>query len=218
MTEKQSQKGWACCGCSSRWQKWPFALTCSSNGVALAESLDIPKLRMGTCINSRASRDYCPDQLKFQNYKSVQRKIATADGRSLTAAGMGDLHIGLPNRSGKTKMVFKNAIHTPNMAFTLISVSWLDKASFSVTFNKAMCTIKTTKGQTIVTIPCSDGLYKLIANKTPNTKESASIASAKMTISKAHSSFGGQACNIQQVHNRHRAWSWIKTWVLWCLC
>ena len=87
---------------------------------------------------------------------------------------MGDLHIELPNGSGKMKMLFKNAIHAPDMAFTLISVSQLNKAGFSVTFNKAMCTIKTAKGQTIVTIPCSDGLYKLIANQTPNTKESAS--------------------------------------------
>ena len=38
-----------------------FAFTCSSNGVALAKSLDIPKSRMESCIDSKASRDYCPD-------------------------------------------------------------------------------------------------------------------------------------------------------------
>ena len=99
---------------------------------------------------------------------------------------MGDLHIELPNGLGRTKMVFKNTIHTPNMAFTLISISQLNKAGFSVTFNKAMCTIKTIKGQTITTIPCSDGLYKLIASEALNTNETASLASAKMSISKAH--------------------------------
>ena len=100
-----------------------FAFTCSLDGVALAKLLDIPKSRMGTCIDSGASRYYCPDRSKSQNYKSVQHKITTADGRSLTATGMGDLHLELPNRSGKMKTVFKNAVHAPDMAFTLISVS-----------------------------------------------------------------------------------------------
>ena len=130
-----------------------FAFTCSWDGVALAESLDIPKLRMGTCIDSGASRDYCPDRSKFQNYKLAQHKIATADRRSLTAIGMGYLHLKLPNGSGKTKTVFKNAVHAPDMAFTLISVNQLNKARLSVTFNKAMCTIKTPKGKSIITIP-----------------------------------------------------------------
>ena len=41
---------------------------------------------------------------------------------------MSDLHLELPNGSGKTKTVLKNAIHAPDMAFTLISVSQLNKA------------------------------------------------------------------------------------------
>ena len=122
-----------------------FAFTCSLDGIALAELLDILKSRMGTCINSRASRDYCPDRSKFQNYKLLQCRIATADGRSLTAVGMDDLHLKLPNRSGKTKTIFKNAIHAPDMAFTLISISQLNRAGFSITFNKAMCTVKPLK-------------------------------------------------------------------------
>jgi hypothetical protein len=72
--------------------------------------------------------------------------MTTADGRMLTAIGMEDLHIKLPNGSVKTKTVFKNAIHTPEMAFTLISISRLNKAGFSVTFHKGMCTIINPKG------------------------------------------------------------------------
>ena len=34
-----------------------------------------------------------------------------ADGRSLNAVGIGDLHIELPNGLDKTKTIFKNAIH-----------------------------------------------------------------------------------------------------------
>jgi hypothetical protein len=72
--------------------------------------------------------------------------MTTADGRMLTAIGMEDLHIKLPNGSVKTKTVFKNAIHTLEMAFTLISISRLNKAGFSVTFHKGMCTIINPKG------------------------------------------------------------------------
>ena len=119
-----------------------FAFTCTSVYAAMAEQLDLPKSKLGTCINSGASRDYCPDRAKFTNYKPVQREITTADGRTLTAVGVGDLQLELPNGSGKTKTIFKNAIHAPEMAFTLISISRLDKAGYSITFNKGMCTIK----------------------------------------------------------------------------
>ena len=39
------------------------------------------------------------------------------------------------------------------MAFTLISISRLDKAGYQVTFKKGMCTIFNPKGQVIAMIP-----------------------------------------------------------------
>src|SRR5271168_165630 len=38
-----------------------FAFTCSSDYAAVAERLEMPKSRLGTCIDSGASMDYCPD-------------------------------------------------------------------------------------------------------------------------------------------------------------
>jgi len=70
-----------------------FAFTCTSDYVALTDAIDVPKSRFGTCVDSGASRHYCPDRAKFTGYKPVERKITTADGRTLTTAGMGDLHI-----------------------------------------------------------------------------------------------------------------------------
>jgi len=72
-----------------------FAFTCTSDYVAVAESIDVPKSRLGTCMDSGASQHYCPDRSKFTDYKPIERKITTADGRTLTTAGMGDLHIEL---------------------------------------------------------------------------------------------------------------------------
>jgi GAG-pre-integrase domain len=98
---------------------------------------------------------------------------------------MGDLHIELLNGLCKTKVTFKNAIHAPGMAFTLISISRLDKAGYSVLFSKGMCAIQDLKGQMIATIPHSNGLYKLVANQSKKT-ETANTASTKMSINEAH--------------------------------
>ena len=132
-----------------------------------------------------------------------------ADRHSLSAIGMGDLHIELPNGSGKTKAVYKNAVHAPEMAFMLISISRLGKASYSVTFNKGLCTIKNPKSQTIATILHSNGLYKIETLKQEKTKDTANIAAGKMSISQAHRKLGphivfsNQACNIPRIHSKH---------------
>ena len=78
---------------------------------------------------------------------------------------MGDLKIDLPNGSSITKTVFKDAIHSPAMAFTLISISKLDKAKFKVIFHESVCTIIDPKGKTIARIPHSEGLYRIDNNK-----------------------------------------------------
>src|SRR5271168_1689294 len=78
---------------------------------------------------------------------------------------MGDLKMDLPNGLKTTQTIFKNAIHSPEMVFTLISISQLDKAGYQVNFKKGMCTILNPKVQTIATIPHSDGLYRIIASK-----------------------------------------------------
>src|ERR1700678_3113465 len=145
-----------------------FVFTCLSDYAAVAERLEMPKSRLGTCIDSGASMDYCPDPARFTNYKSIQQKIMTADGRTLMAIGSGDLHIELPNGSGKMKVVFKNAIHAPEMAFTLISISRLDQAGYTVTFNKRVCTITDPNGKTIATIPHVDGMYKIATAVSPD--------------------------------------------------
>ena len=41
----------------------------------------------------------------------------------LTTAGIRTLYIDVSNGSEKTKTILKEAIHSPDMAFTLISIS-----------------------------------------------------------------------------------------------
>ena len=160
-----------------------FAFTCTSNFANVAEALQVPKSQLGTCIDSGASQVYSPDSSKFTNNKSIDRSITTADGWQLKAVGMGDLEIDMLNRSKTTMMTFKNAIHAPQMAFTLISISRLDKAGYQVTFKKGICTIFNLKGQIIAMILHSDGLYRIIG-KYDKDGGMAAVASGKMSISK----------------------------------
>jgi hypothetical protein len=166
-----------------------FAFSCTSEYGMLANNLNILKSCLGTCIDSGASQVYCPDQSQFTNYKTIDRKITTADGRSIKAIGMGDLHLDLQNGSKHTQTTFKNTIHTPDMAFTLISISRLDKANYKVTFNHGMCTITDPKGRTIATIPHSEGLYRIIPSKT-STGDHANAVTSKMDINEAHRKLG----------------------------
>ena len=49
-----------------------FAFTCTSDCAAVVEKFDLPKSKLGTCVDSGASRDYCPDWSKFVNYQTVE--------------------------------------------------------------------------------------------------------------------------------------------------
>ena len=157
----------------------------------MANTLQIPKERLGACINSGASSHYCPDRTKFHNYKPIDnRDITTADGHILKAVGMGDVHIELPNGSKRTRAVLKNAVYAPDMAFTLISIGRLDEAECTVTFRKGMCTIRNPQGRIMATIPRADGLYRLVNPDNHGNSEYANVASVKLTISEAHRRLG----------------------------
>ena len=76
------------------------------------------------------------------------------------------------------------------MAFTVISISRLDQAGYTVMFKKNLCSIKNPSGKTIATIPHSNGLYKIAATKASDVDDAANVAAGKMTISEAHHKFG----------------------------
>ena len=104
--------------------------------------------------------------------------------------GKGNVWIELPNSAKGTKTILKEAIHAPDMAFTLILVGWLDDMKCSATFSSGMCTICNLSSHTMVTIPCANSLYHVTAPEDPPTINYASIAMVKLTISKAHQKLG----------------------------
>jgi len=76
------------------------------------------------------------------------------------------------------------------MAFTLLSISRLDKADYKVIFHKQMCIIQDPKGCTIATIPHSEGLYHVVASMQTKNGHHANAAAEKMNINEAHQKLG----------------------------
>ena len=168
-----------------------FAFTCTSDYIEVANALNIPKSCLGACINSGTSWYYSPDHNAFINYCPINNTtITTADGHKLKALRKGNVQIELPNGAKCTKTILKESIHAPDMAFTLISVGQLDNVKCSATFSGGMCTIHNPSSHTMVTIPCTNGLYCVTAPEDPPTVNYVSIVVVKLTINKAHQKLG----------------------------
>ena len=168
-----------------------FAFTCTSDYVEVTNALNVPKSQLGACINSGASQHYSPDCNAFINYCPINSTtITTADGHKLKALTKGDVRIELPNGTKCTKIILKEAIHAPDMAFTLILVGQLDNMKCSTTFSSGMCTICNPSGHTMATIPCANSLYHVTVPEDPPTVNYVSIVMVKLTISEAHQKLG----------------------------
>ena len=142
-----------------------FTFACTSDYAVVTETLQLPKSRLGTCVNSGATQVYSPDHLKFSNYKLIDQNITIADGRLVKAVGVGDSELELPNGSKRTNIVFKRAVYAPGLAFTYISISRLDKNP---------------KEHAVATIPHSKGLYRITMAKETSTGDHANVASVKL--------------------------------------
>jgi len=76
--------------------------------------------------------------------------IRAADGQMFSALGKGDLPIKLPNRDHKpTPIMLKNGYYSLHMAFTLMFVSCVDQARFSLFIKGGACIIHSSKSNII---------------------------------------------------------------------
>jgi hypothetical protein len=103
------------------------------------------------------------------------------------------VQINLPNGNKTTPVDLKECIHAPNLAFTLISVSRIARATNRVNFKAGHAVITHPKGHIMAKIPESQGLYHLAAAKRVQ-REYANIALSKMSLMEAHHKLGHIAC------------------------
>ena len=113
--------------------------------------------------DSGASRHMSPFQHRFTNLRSIPpRPITAANNRVFYATGMGDLKINVPNGSSSTRITLKDTLYAPDMSLTVISISKITGAGYTVSFEAKGCKIKNKNGKTIGKIPASaNGLYRV---------------------------------------------------------
>jgi hypothetical protein len=167
------------------------ALTCTSDFHSEAHAASN---QSGIIIDSGASHHFSPDRSKFLNYKEFinHEPIRGADGRTFHALGKGDVQIMLPNGNDKsTRITLKEVYYSPIMAFTLISVSCVDRAGFSLSIKGGICEIRTATSKIIGRIPQIRGLYRISDTNSPTCPtHTANIAEKQISINELHRRMG----------------------------
>lgn len=110
---------------------------------------------------SSASQHISPFPHRFTNLRSIPpRPITTANSRVFYAIGTGDIKIDVPNGMSSTPITLKNTLYAPDMGQTVVSISRIVAAGYSVAFEGKSCKIKNKSGDVIGDIPASpNGLY-----------------------------------------------------------
>jgi transposase InsO family protein len=113
--------------------------------------------------DSGASRHMSPFPHRFTNLQSIPpRPITAANNRVFYATGAGDLKIDVPNGTSSTSITLKDALYAPDMGLTVVSISRIAAAGYSIAFEGKSCTIKNKSGKIVGDIPASpNGLYKV---------------------------------------------------------
>jgi hypothetical protein len=167
----------------------PTALVVTSNFTVKAHTASETA---GIILDSGASRHFSPDHLKLTNYKEISPEpIRATDGHTFSALGKGDLKLKLPNGDQKpTPIMLRNVYYSPQMAFTLMSVSCVDQARFSLFIKNRACAICSSKSNIIGCIPLVWGLYQVSGMFNQSSIPSANSASKLMSISELHYKMG----------------------------
>jgi hypothetical protein len=168
----------------------PTALVCTSDFRSEAHAIS---KHTGTILDSGASRHFSPDRSKFLNYQELinPEPIRAADGRTFSALGKGDVQVELPNGDQKpTPITLKNAYYSPHMAFTLMSVSCIDRAGYSLYIQGGTCVIRSPKSNVIGRIPEVRGLYRVGDFPVSAHTHVASAAIKQISVSELHRRMG----------------------------
>jgi hypothetical protein len=113
--------------------------------------------------DSSVSWHMSPSCEQFVTYQSIPPCAITAANKHVFyAVRTGDLQVEVPNGNTSMTMLLRDALHALDMGITIISVSCIMKARYSVCFKGNSCKIRNPSGNTVGDIPVStNGLYKV---------------------------------------------------------
>jgi Pol polyprotein, beta-barrel domain/Integrase core domain/GAG-pre-integrase domain len=99
----------------------------------------------------------------LENYKKFPRarKVRAADKGTFEALGIGTLVMPAKIRGRDIKIMLRDTLYTPDIAFTLISIGKCDDAGYQTVFAQQQCTIKDASGKVLLVAPKFHGLYRL---------------------------------------------------------
>jgi hypothetical protein len=99
------------------------------------------------------------------------------------ATGIGSMQVMIPNRKSMANVTLNNILYSPELAFTLISLTRCDKYGYSTLLKNQKCTIRDPNGRRVGEIPLmDDGLYKVEQDTHLDTAN----ASRKLSIDEVH--------------------------------
>jgi hypothetical protein len=141
--------------------------------------------------DSGASRHMSGFRHKFVDLVDIEPvPISAADKRTFKATGRGKMIIHLPNGDhGPSRAVLTNALYTPSMGVTLVSISRIAKAGFTVVFSGEFCRIYKANKERMGEIKERQGLYRVY---TSSSEDGANVAGTKeaLTIDELHRRLG----------------------------
>lgn len=127
---------------------------------------------------------------RFINFVSIAPKsINAADKRTFHATGKGDMYIWLPNANGETtRILLRGVLYAPAMNITLISISRVAAAGYTVVFSGNICRILDEEGEDIGQINVGGGLYRVHCPQSGG--EYAGAVSTVVTLDELHRRLG----------------------------
>ena len=104
-----------------------------------------------------------PFSHRFMNLHPIPpHPITAANNQVFYAISSGDLKIDVPNGTSTTPMTLKGTLYAPDISMTVVSISHIAEAGYSVAFEGMNCKIKNQHGTIVGDIPASpNGLYKV---------------------------------------------------------
>lgn len=127
--------------------------------IPTTKPLDIP-----TYADSGASDHFFVNKEAFTDYEELPNPIeghAAPKGAMFRVVGRGTVRKTCNTPSGSSELVFKNALHAPDLASNLISINKFDKAGFNVIFGGGQVRFQDPSGREVLCGKGTGGMYLL---------------------------------------------------------
>ena len=159
----------------------------SDDALPATESTDPHKNRdtfiRAELYDSGCTKHISPYRDDLINFTDIPPKsFRAAYKQNFSATGTGNLIVDLPNGKEKLKLELTNVQYSPEVAYTLVSVGYLDDRGFTVKFGGRKCEITDPNGIKVGEVPKTDrGLYRV-----EHYPETVDAATDELTLDQFH--------------------------------